>query len=84
MNDHTPSRAIYDRAHELAEIGRFSYPSAVVEQIITQGFSAAAQPDRTDIVHRDLKKFEGSSSSDILAMLCRGDPAGWPRDTNIQ
>ena len=66
---------IYDRAHMLAASGKFRYPGAVVTTLIGEGYPEAASMFDTPVIQADMKMLcEGSSSSDILALLCRGNP----------
>ena len=72
MTNHTRSQAIYDRAHDLAASGEFRYPGAVVTALIGEGYAESASMFDTPLIHADMKMLcEGSSSSDILALLCR-------------
>jgi hypothetical protein len=74
MTDKTRSQLIYDRAHILAASGKFRYPGAVVTALISEGYPEAASMFDTPVIQADMKMLcEGSSSSDILALLCEGN-----------
>ncbi len=62
---------IYSRANTLATSGRYRYPGAIVASLVSEGYPEAASMFDTKLIQADLEMLcSGSSSSDILALLC--------------